>query len=139
MIMHSRKLVTIGLLGALAVALGALGAHFLKNKLPTGLITPDQLNGFDTAVKYQMYHVLAMLGLFLFSKQNPHKYIVLAYNSFLIGIVLFSGSLYFLCTRNLLGIEALKVLGPVTPIGGVFFVAGWIFISLMGLKREDKQ
>ncbi|MES2514690.1 MAG: DUF423 domain-containing protein [Bacteroidota bacterium] len=137
--MHSKKLVTIGLLGAIAVALGALGAHFLKNKLSTGLTTPDQLNGFDTAVKYQMYHVLAMLGLFLFSKHNPPKYITWAYNSFLIGIILFSGSLYLLCTRHLLGIDALKVLGPVTPIGGLFFVAGWIFIALTGLKKESNK
>ena len=134
--MNSKKLITIGLLGAIAVALGALGAHFLKSKLETGLITPDQLNGFDTAVKYQMYHVLGMLALFLFSKHNSHKFINWAYNSFLIGIVMFSGSLYFLCTRNLLGIEGLKVLGPITPIGGLFFIAGWIFIALVGLKKE---
>ncbi|MES2763124.1 MAG: DUF423 domain-containing protein [Bacteroidota bacterium] len=137
--MNSRKLLIIGSLGAIAVALGALGAHFLKGKLETGLITSDQLNGFDTAVKYQMYHVLAMLGLFLFSKHNPHKFINWAYNSFLIGILMFSGSLYFLCTRNLLGVEGLKVLGPITPIGGLFFIAGWIFIALLGLKKEDKQ
>ena len=137
--MNNNKLITIGLLGAIAVALGALGAHFLKSKLETGLITPDQLNGFDTAVKYQMYHVLAMLGLFLFSKHNSHKYINWAFNSFLIGILMFSGSLYFLCTRNLLGMEGLKVLGPITPIGGLFFIAGWIFIALVGLKKEDKQ
>ena len=134
--MNSKKLITIGLLGAMAVSLGALGAHFLKGKLSTGLITPEQLNGFDTAVKYQMYHVLAMLALFLFSKHNPHKYFNLAFNSFLIGIVFFSGSLYFLCTRNLFGADWLKVLGPITPIGGLFFVAGWIFIALVGLKKR---
>ena len=122
----------------MAVSLGALGAHFLKGKLSTGLITADQLNGFDTAVKYQMYHVLAMLALFLFSKHNPHKYFNWAFNSFLIGIVFFSGSLYFLCTRNLFGADWLKVLGPITPIGGLFYVAGWIFIALVGLKKEYK-
>ena len=136
--MNNNKLITIGLLGAIAVAMGALGAHFLKSKLNTGLITPDQLNGFDTAVKYQMYHVLAMLGLFLCSKHSAHKFISWAYNSFLIGIVMFSGSLFFLCTRNLLGVEGLKVLGPITPIGGLFFIAGWVFIALIGLKKETK-
>lgn len=137
--MNTKKLTIIGLLGAIAVALGALGAHFLKNKLSTGLITPDQLNGFDTAVKYQMYHTLAMLGLFIISKYHTHTYIKWAYNCFMIGIVMFSGSLYFLCTRNLFGAEWLKVLGPITPIGGLFFVAGWIFIALVGLKKENNQ
>lgn len=136
--METKKLSIIGLLGAIAVALGALGAHFLKGKLPTGLITIDQLNGFDTAVKYQMYHTLAMLALVLLSKNVSHKYINWAYNCFLIGIVMFSGSLYFLCTRNLFGAEWLKVLGPITPIGGLFFIAGWIFIAFIGLNKEPK-
>lgn len=136
--METKKLSIIGLLGAIAVALGALGAHFLKGKLPTGLITIDQLNGFDTAVKYQMYHTLAMLALVLLSKNVSHKYINWAYYCFLIGIVMFSGSLYFLCTRNLFGAEWLKVLGPITPIGGLFFIAGWIFIAFIGLNKEPK-
>lgn len=136
--MNSKKLTLIGLLGTIAVALGALGAHFLKSKLPTGLITQDQLVGFDTAVKYQMYHTLAMLALVLLSKNITHKFINWAYNCFFIGILMFSGSLYFLCTRNLFGAEWLKVLGPITPIGGLFFIAGWIFLALVGLKKENK-
>lgn len=136
--MDTKKLTLIGLLGAIAVSLGALGAHFLKSKLDTGLITPDQLIGFDTAVKYQMYHLLAMLALVLLSKHHNHKFIGWAYNCFLIGIILFSGSLYFLCTRNLLGADWLKVLGPITPIGGLFFVAGWICLALVGLKKDAK-
>lgn len=134
--MTNKKLTIIGVLGAIAVALGALGAHFLKSKLVTGLITTDQLNGFDTAVKYQMYHVLAMLVLFLISKHLNHKYITWAYNSFLIGILLFSGSLYFLCTRHLLGADWLSFLGPITPLGGLFFIAGWLFIALIGIKKQ---
>jgi uncharacterized membrane protein YgdD (TMEM256/DUF423 family) len=137
--MKSKKLITIGILGAIAVALGALGAHFLKGKLSTGLITTDQLNGFDTAVKYQMYHVLAMFGLFLFSMHNNHKFIHWAHLSFLTGICLFSGSLYFLCTRHLYGADWLKILGPVTPVGGLFFIAGWLLIALIGLQKENKQ
>ena len=136
--MNTKKLTMIGLLGAIAVALGALGAHILKSKLPTGLITPDQLNGFDTAVKYQMYHTLAMLALVLLSKNTSHKFINWAYNCFLIGIIMFSGSLYFLCTRNLFGAEWLKVLGPITPIGGLFFIAGWVFLALVGFNKESK-
>jgi len=136
--MNSKKLTIIGLLGAIAVALGALGAHFLKSKLPTGLITSDQLNGFDTAVKYQMYHTLAMLGLYLISKHYNHKYLNWAFTCFLIGIVMFSGSLYFLCTRNLFEADWLKVLGPITPLGGLFFIAGWIFLGFIGLKKDSK-
>ncbi|MBA4241178.1 MAG: DUF423 domain-containing protein [Sphingobacteriaceae bacterium] len=137
--MNSKKLTFIGLLGAIAVALGALGAHFLKSKLPTGLITQEQLIGFDTAVKYQMYHTLAMLALILLSKHTTHKFINWAYNCFFIGILMFSGSLYFLCTRNLFGAEWLKVLGPITPIGGLFFIAGWILIILVGFSSNKKD
>ena len=118
------------------MALGALGAHALKIKMNEGVITADQLNGFDTAVKYQMYHTLALLGLFLISKHIQHKFIHYAYYSFLIGIVLFSGSLYFLCTRALFNAEWLKVLGPVTPIGGLFLIAGWAFIALLGFQKN---
>lgn len=137
--MNDKKLITIGLLGAIAVSLGALGAHFLKGKLSTGLITPDQLNGFDTAVKYQMYHVIMMFVLVLLSKHKNSKYILWAYNCFLIGIILFSASLYFLCTRNLYGAEWLKTLGPLTPIGGLFFIAGWIFIVLTGIRNSSEK
>lgn len=133
---QSKQMVTIALLGAISVALGALGAHALKNQLPSGLITQDQLNGFDTAARYQMYHALAMLVVLLLNKDNNYKLLTWAYRCFLIGIVLFSGSLYFLTTRNLIGIEGLKVLGPVTPLGGLFFIAGWLFLALQGLKKR---
>lgn len=135
--MRNIKLILVGISGAKAVALGALGAHYLKSKLPTGLITPDQLNGFDTAVKYQMYHTLAMLALILLAKHMNHKFINWAYWCFFTGIVMFSGSLYFLCTRHLLGVEGLSVLGPITPLGGLFFVAGWILLALVGFKKTQ--
>lgn len=134
----SLRLMIVGISGAITVALGALGAHWLKNQLPGGLITADQINGFDTAVKYQMYHTLAMLLTLLFAFNVPHKFLKYAYNSFFIGIILFSGSLYFLCTRNLYHADFLKFLGPVTPLGGLFFIAGWIFIAFSAIKKPSK-
>jgi uncharacterized membrane protein YgdD (TMEM256/DUF423 family) len=131
-----KKIITIGVLGAIAVALGAFGAHTLKNQLPGGLITSDQLNGFDTAVKYQMYHTLAMFLTIILNQNINSKYLNWAYNLFFVGIILFSGSLYFLCTRNLYHAEFLKILGPVTPMGGLCFMAGWICISLSVLKKQ---
>ncbi|MBL7932369.1 MAG: DUF423 domain-containing protein [Bacteroidia bacterium] len=130
-----KQLTTIGILGAIAVALGALGAHALKNQLPGGLITVDQLNGFDTGVKYQMYHTLAMLLVVILRNTYPNKFFNLAYTLFLWGIILFSGSLYFLCTRGLTGMEWLRVLGPVTPIGGLCFVAGWLCMIVPVFKK----
>ena len=134
-----KQLITIGILGAVAVALGALGAHALKGKLETGLITPDQLNGFDTAVKYQMYHALAMLALVLLKTKYDSKFLNWAYNMFFLGIIFFSGSLYFLCTRNLYGADWLKFLGPITPIGGLFFVAGWLFLAFAAIQKPKNN
>jgi uncharacterized membrane protein YgdD (TMEM256/DUF423 family) len=134
--MIQKQFITIGLLGAIAVALGALGAHALKNQLPSGLITTDQLNGFDTAVKYQMYHTLAMFLVILLNKDNSKKILKYAYNLFFWGIILFSGSLYFLCTRNLFGAEWLKFLGPITPIGGILFIFGWLLLVFAAFKTK---
>lgn len=130
------NLIITGILGAKAVALGALGAHWLKNQIPSGLITADQLNGFDTGVKYHMYHTIAMLIVTLLYIQNPNKFFKWAYNLFFIGIILFSGSLYFLCTRNLYGADFLRFLGPVTPLGGLFFIAGWLCLVAAGFKKS---
>lgn len=130
-----KKLPLVGILGAVGVAFGALGAHTLKNKISTGLITLDQVNGFDTGVKYQMYHVLAMLAIVILNQTYSHKYLKWSFNFFLWGIVCFSGSLYILCTRNLFGAEGLRFLGPITPIGGILFIVGWLLLAFSFVKK----
>ena len=132
----NKKFIFVGISGATCVSLGALGAHALKNKLSSGLITVDQLNGFYTSVKYQMYHTLAMFLIIIIQTKFETKLFKWAYFLFLWGIILFSGSLYFLCTRNLFNADWLKVLVPITPIGGVLFVAGWLCFAFVGLKNK---
>ena len=108
--------------GGLAVAAGAFGAHGLQN------ITNDEkiIHGFQTAVQYQIYHALALLIIAIILDKMPHRFIRWAGNCFIIGVVLFSGSLYLLTLLNIQGSDLVKVIGPITPLGGVFFILGWI-------------
>jgi uncharacterized membrane protein YgdD (TMEM256/DUF423 family) len=126
---------TIGILAgsfaAIAVILGALGAHALKAKL-----SPDQLMSFETGVKYQFYHALALLAVYIIQKQTQTNDFNLSAWFFLIGILLFSGSIYFLSTRSLFGMpDGLKFLGPVTPLGGVLMIAGWLIFVITLIKK----
>ncbi|MCT4622979.1 MAG: DUF423 domain-containing protein [Schleiferiaceae bacterium] len=111
------------ILGALAIILGALGAHALRD-----ILTPRELESFKTGVMYHMFHALFML-IITFSKYannlKPSYYLALT------GIILFSGSIYLLCLDQYLGIN-LSFLGPVTPIGGIAFIAAWL--ALLQLK-----
>ena len=102
-------------LGALTVAIGAFGAHALAKLLEsTGRVAT-----FETAVKYQMYHTLALLaiGLLLFKVEQPALQV--AAWCFFLGILIFSGSLYVLC------LSGITWLGAITPIGGTLFIVGW--------------
>jgi uncharacterized membrane protein YgdD (TMEM256/DUF423 family) len=128
-----------GILGATGVALGALGAHFLKTKMQAGLITADQLSGFETATKYQLFHALGLLFIFFINKDKNLKWFTVGANLFIIGIILFSGSLYLLTTRNLIGMDALRFLGPITPIGGVALIAGWICLIIQSVKSKKGE
>lgn len=124
------------LLGASSIGIGAFGAHGLKQKYEAGLITLNQLNAFDTGARYQIYHSLALLLLIALSQKLTAKFYTYAFLSFCCGILFFSGSLYLLSTKDLLNLSWLSFLGPITPIGGLFFMAGWIFIGL-GFKKEN--
>jgi uncharacterized membrane protein YgdD (TMEM256/DUF423 family) len=105
--------------GLVAVAFGAFGAHGLRGRL-----TPDMLAVFETGVRYHMYHALALLLVAaLVSRPGAGRAIVAAGWLFVAGIVLFSGSLY------LLAITGVTVLGAITPIGGVAFLAGWALLA----------
>lgn len=111
-------------LGFLAVALGAFGAHGLKD-----FLSPYGLDIFEKANRYHFYHVLAM-GLCLSMNQvQPSKWLVRASWLLAVGVVIFSGSLYALA------ITEIKVLGAITPIGGTLFLVAWIFTGL-GLSQK---
>tara|TARA_B100000809_G_scaffold249300_2_gene280470 strand:- start:41331 stop:41720 length:390 start_codon:yes stop_codon:yes gene_type:complete len=107
--------------GALAVIFGAFGAHALKK-----VVTEDLLKSFETGVKYQMYHAIALLVLAfqLDFSRKADSYIVY---SFIIGIFLFSFSIYGLVLSSGKG-KKLKFLGPITPLGGLFLVIGWCLL-----------
>ena len=111
------------LFGFLAIIFGAFGAHALKKKF-----TADQLNSFETGVKYQMYHavILVVLGLVLGSASALETYAIYC---FIIGTFLFSFSIYGLCISAAAG-KKWKFLGPVTPLGGLFLAAGWFMLLL---------
>ena len=102
----------------LSVALGAFAAHGLKTKLP-----PDMFNIFEVGVRYHMYHALALLGVAWASTRWPGTSVTAAGWLFLVGTVIFSGSLY------LLSLTGLRWLGAITLIGGLAFLIGWILLA----------
>ena len=108
--------------GFVAVALGAFGAHGLKGRL-----TPEALQTFEVGVRYQLIHALALLLVGLLAARGPTTALTVAGWCFLSGTLLFSGSLYGL---SLTGIRAF---GPITPIGGVAFLAGWAALAKSAL------
>lgn len=128
--MNKQIIVTAAILGAIAVVCGAFGAHALRE-----LLQPKQLEVWQTAVQYQFYHVFALLFLSTFSRFKS-RMITISYYLFTVGIVLFSGSLYLLACRNLLKIPGLAVVGPVTPIGGLLFIIGWITMALAAFRNK---
>lgn len=115
---------------AIAVLLGAFGAHALKEKL-----APDQLQVFETGVRYQFYHAFALIVVGLLAEKFSSPLLNYSGWLFFLGIIFFSGSLYLLSTRNLLGIENWKFLGPITPLGGLCFIVGWLLVVISVMKK----
>jgi len=121
---------------AFAVAMGALGAHALRE-----VCTVEQINSFETAVRYQVWHCFAILFIqFLPDPVIGKKRRVQITLSFLIGIIAFSFSIYLLALRDVLGIQAAaSILGPITPIGGLFLIGGWIWLGISVLFFSPKN
>jgi len=115
---------------ALGVIIGAMGAHALKP-----LLTEDLMASYETAVKYQFYHSFALLfaGVLYFVFKNA--WIKRATWCFIIGIILFSGSIYALVFFKTTANIGLGGLGALTPIGGLFFILGWLFL-LFGINKK---
>jgi len=130
--MYKTAMAAGALFAALAVILGAFGAHTLKEAMQ---MPPDQLAIFDTGVRYQFYHSLGLLITGIAFSAYPVKQLKWATNCFIIGIILFSGSLYAMTILKLSGI-GLGPVGIITPIGGLFFILGWIFLLSGIIKKK---
>jgi uncharacterized membrane protein YgdD (TMEM256/DUF423 family) len=119
---------TAAIFGALAVGIGAFGAHGLKPMLESA----GRLETFETAVKYHFYHSLALLALGIWTSLKPQlNRSSLSYWGFTIGIIIFSGSLYTLC------ISGVTWLGAITPFGGVALIVGWLGLWLVPSKSDS--
>lgn len=123
-------LISGSILGALAVTLGAFGAHALKGMLSAS----NRLDTFETAVKYQFYHAIALVlvGLLLQRADvDAARWLNWAGVAFLAGTIIFSGSLYAICFTGI------TKFGATAPIGGLLMIVGWIFVALSATKMVE--
>lgn len=128
-----RKIILTGaFLGVLAIILGAFGAHALK-----AVLSAEQLTSFETGVRYQMYH-----AFFLFfvstRKELSLKALKVIYNLVLAGVLFFSGSIYLLTTKNVTSVD-FKIIGFVTPIGGLLLIFAWIVLFVTIFKKNSQN
>lgn len=120
---------------AIAVVLGAFGAHALKASL-----TESALSQWHTGVDYQFIHGVGLLILAVSGDRLPERWVRAIVMAFTIGVGLFSGSLYLLSTRGLTGLDALtSMLGPLTPLGGLCFLGGWVALFISALRQGDRR
>lgn len=129
--MNKSFLITAALLAALSVVLGAFGAHALKNK-----ISIEALEIFETSVRYQFYHVFALLTAGILMQYFPGNLMLWSGRMFITGIILFSGSLYLLTYFKASGNQQMNWIGAITPLGGLCFIAGWVLLALAVFKHN---
>jgi uncharacterized membrane protein YgdD (TMEM256/DUF423 family) len=130
--MHKGYISAAAVLAALAVALGAFGAHGLKKIVP-----PETVATFQTGVQYQMYHALALLAVAVVFDKFPGKLMNRSAICFITGIILFSGSLYLPTVFKATETIGLQGIGAVTPVGGLLFIAGWLFLFFGAMKKQN--
>ena len=128
--MKMNSVKTGAIIAALSIMMGAFGAHLLKD-----ILSEKALALYETGIKYQLYHAFALIIAGILYQLSPDKKIKTASTLFLLGILFFSGSLNFLSYKINNNIEGLKWVGPITPLGGLCFIAGWIFLAI-GYKRK---
>ena len=130
--MNNKFLKVGAFLAAITVVFGAFAAHAIKSR-----VTADVLAIFETGVKYQMYHALALLFIGILYKEFPYTSMKWAGNLFFAGIILFSGSLYLLTFFKANGNENMLWLGAVTPFGGAAFITGWCFVLKSFYRKKN--
>lgn len=127
--MEKKLILTAAIMGAVAIVLGAFGAHALKR-----VLTESQLNTFEVGVRYQMYHALfllliANLNFLALKEKTIIMYLII------VGVLLFSGSIYLLSTSTITKIKT-SFLGPLTPLGGVFLIASWVYLFYISIVKN---
>ena len=127
--MEKKILLAACTLGFLAIIFGAFGAHALKK-----ILSIEQLNSFETGVKYQMYHALFLLFIGATQIITLKEKTILFYLT-LTGVLFFSGSIYVLTTNGLTGIKS-KIIGPITPIGGLLLILSWGYLFYAILTKK---
>lgn len=133
--MYKPFLIAGTIFGLLSVVLGAFGAHALQQ-----MISDEKLiHAFQTGVQYQVFHAFALLAVGILHEKFPSKLIRWSGKLFVAGIILFSGSLYLLAFLNGQGGMFGKIIGPLTPIGGVLFILGWFFLLIVVMKKRESK
>lgn len=129
--MNKKILITATILGLLSVVFGAFGAHSLKT-----LISIESLQTFETGIRYQMYHAILLLfvGNTELIKQKTKKII---FYLIILGVILFSGSIYGLATNNITSFDY-KTIGFITPIGGLLLIISWLLLLISFVKMKSK-
>ena len=129
-----KRLIIIGsLLSAIAVMLGAFGAHALKS-----VLSITELQTYETGVRYQFIHSIGIILIAILYHIQPSKLLLRAGMFLYLGILFFSFSLYLLALKEVLGISSWTFLGPITPIGGVFFITGWVLTAWSFLSTRHE-